>query len=283
MHVDQAIFTSLRNHRGSGYQVAGQSPGITQEEIKEIAMRSPSHEALVEQHDSARSVNCLVLPSGRSCLSLTVHSGPEPSGRGGWRVYTHSLLVAPQVMEQFAFHPLRLLACVQAVDPLHPLDQVPEILPSLQLVGTSRWFSSHAARQILKVISPESLTSIIHFLLEGEHVVVFAKNRQESLATAILDLLPAAHRKDVSFSTGLRYSARRPHRLLIFPRSPCAADRTGDLKRHCRFDLQRPPGRVQLPEDSWGAQLLPLLKDEQFADIALKLGQTYEPEALDAL
>ena len=282
MLLDQAIFTSIRGRKGSGYQIAGHSPGVRPDELKELSTRSPSHEALVERHEAARSISCWVMPRGRWCICLTVHSGPEPSGRGGWRVYTHSILADEEAMALYDYHPWRLLASLHAQFSFQPLEAVPEALPSLRMVGPSKWFSSHATRQILKQIPAESLATIIHHLLEGEHVVVFTASRQESLAVAVLDLLPQDARPAITFSTGLRYSARRPFRLLIVPRQPCAADRTGDLKTHCRVDLHRPTSRAELPIDSWASELLPMLKDERYADIAFKLGQTYEPDAMEA-
>lgn len=282
MILEQLIFTSVRSRSGSGYQVAGHSAGLSAADIKELCSRSPSHDSLVEAHAAARSVNWFCLESGRYCVGLTQHAGPEASGRGGYRVYTHWLMGEAADFPRFNWHPFRLLASVQADEPWQPWGDIPERLPTLSLRGTSQWFSPHALRQVLLRFPAETLVAILDRLMQQERVVVFVNQRQESLVTALLDVLPLPARQQLSFSTGLRYSPQRDYQLLVIPRPPCAADRSSGLKQHSRFDLhraERPPNgwEPSWAYDCWAARLLPLLKQEQFADIAQALGQWYEP------
>lgn len=108
--VQQAIFTSAKTDRSAGYQILAASPGLAESDRRELAAWGPSHDSLLDTGPDALSVNFFPLPSGSFCVSRTTPAGWEYSGRGGYRIYTHCLIASPEVLWQFANHPLALLA-----------------------------------------------------------------------------------------------------------------------------------------------------------------------------
>ena len=98
---DQAIFTSVRTPMGEGYHIIGASRQLRADEKQAITRNSPSHEGLCPVVDAAGAdtpevvgASFYSLPSGRLCVALSCLAGAEHTGRGGQRVYTHSVVFA---------------------------------------------------------------------------------------------------------------------------------------------------------------------------------------------
>ena len=108
--VEQAIFTSVETDRQSGYQVLAHSPGVCDADLGELAAWEPSRDSMHETGPEAESFNFHPLPSGAYCLSRTTLNDGEQDG--GPRVYTHCLIVPPEVLDRFANHPFPLLQVV---------------------------------------------------------------------------------------------------------------------------------------------------------------------------
>src|SRR5687768_1022640 len=109
MLVEQAIFTSARTARSAGYHLVAASSGISEVDARELAAWGPSHDSLLETGSAAVSVNFHRLPSGAYCISQSTPEGPEFSGRGGVRVYTQALVMAPEALARFANNPFAVL------------------------------------------------------------------------------------------------------------------------------------------------------------------------------
>src|SRR5690554_4688658 len=100
MLIEQAVFTSARTDRAEGYQLVARSPGVVEEDAREISVWCPSHDSLFEDGADAVSVNFFHLPSGAYCISKSEPAGAEYSGRRGAQVYTQCLVVSPEVLSR---------------------------------------------------------------------------------------------------------------------------------------------------------------------------------------
>ena len=109
MVIEQAIFTSAQTDRSDGYQLVVASRGIVSEDRRELTVWGPSHDSLLTAGGEASSVGFFRLPSGSYCVSKTVAAGPEYSGRGGQRIYTHYLVVPPEALARFGNNPFAVL------------------------------------------------------------------------------------------------------------------------------------------------------------------------------
>ena len=219
-HVEQAIFTSAQTNRSVGYQVAARSPGICEADVRELAVWGPSHDSLLELGPDATSFNFHSLPSGAYCLSRTTPAGWEYSGRGGHRVYTQCLIVPPEVLARFANNPFALMRAALAGGMLEIHDEVPRQLERLQLAGRAAAVNQALLSRLAADLGPESLAMVVHGALESTRLAISGAPSAEHLFAALISCLPPECRAEFSFSTGLKFSSRRPFRIVALSGDP---------------------------------------------------------------
>ena len=56
MLIEQAVFTSARTDRAEGYQLVARSPGVVEEDAREISVWCPSHDSLFEDGADADAI-----------------------------------------------------------------------------------------------------------------------------------------------------------------------------------------------------------------------------------
>ena len=105
--VEQATFTSVEDGPQCGYQMSAAAPGPA---TPIWASRPLGNWCTSDQRPvrTPRSFNFHPLPSGAYCLSRTTLADGDHDG--GPRVYTHCLIVPPQVLDRFANHAFRAVA-----------------------------------------------------------------------------------------------------------------------------------------------------------------------------
>jgi GTPase-associated protein 1, N-terminal domain type 2 len=211
--IEQAVFTSARTTHGDGYQLVARSPGVSDDNARELAVWGPSHGALFTERDEATSINFCTLASGVCCVSKTVAAGQEYSGRGGARVYTHFLLVPTDVMTRFANNPFAVLRAAWAKGMLGVHDRWPDDLESFSLVGRSAAVDEGLLAQIAEQWGAARIALLVQSAMQsGVHLLAGVGN-SETLIGGLLQCFPPDCRTEISFTTGLRYSPRRPFRL----------------------------------------------------------------------
>ncbi|HEY2826329.1 MAG TPA: hypothetical protein VGJ04_01920, partial [Pirellulales bacterium] len=213
MPIEQAVFTSARTARGDGYQLVARSPGVKDEDERELAVWGPSHGALCMERDEGTSINFHRLSSGSSCVSKTVAAGQEYSGRGGARVYTHFLLVPPDVMARFANNPFAVLRATWAKGLLAVHDRWPENLESFSLVGRSAIVDEGLLSQLAEQWGPLRVAQLVAAAMTPGAKLLAGAGNAETLIGGLLQCFPKECRAEISFTTGLRYSPRRAFRL----------------------------------------------------------------------
>jgi hypothetical protein len=220
--IEQAVFTSARTDRGHGYHVVAASPGVHLADQRELSMWGPSHDSLLESGADAVSYNFFPLPSGEFCISHTVPSGWEYSGRGT-QIYTHCLVVPPETLRRFANHPLALAQAAEAAGLFDIPDELPTALETVDLAGGANAVHPTRFVQLLQQVGAKRLAILVQTVLNSAGTVAASDwVPAQRLFAGLFDCLPVPLRPAISFSTGLRYSSRRPFRVLSLPQDPAA-------------------------------------------------------------
>jgi hypothetical protein len=212
--IEQAIFTSAQTGRRDGYQIVGHSPGIDELDLREMAVRGPSHDALWESGDDALSVNFFPLPSGCYCVSKSTLAGQEYSARGGPRVYTQCLVATSETLAAFANNALALLAAAFAQGHLRVLDDVPADLEPFRLCGRAAAVDEALLARLVSEPGITWLQALVEAALTAPSVALLAADHGQRLLAGLINCLPVECRLQFSFSTGLKYSPRRPFRVV---------------------------------------------------------------------
>lgn len=213
VRVEQAVFTSIRSGRNEGYQLAACSAGITTEQQRELAQWGPGHDSLYSDLPNAESVNFHQMADGMYCVSRSVLAGREYSGRGGQRVFTHIFLLPAEGLERFGNSPFRIIDSL-VVGGRCGVEQVEcGDLEPFELVGRASLVNVANLEQVVRILGPERLASLVQAALVGERIAVAAPVSGRRLFYALLDLLPPHYRPDYSLTTGLKLAATRNYRL----------------------------------------------------------------------
>ncbi len=220
MRLEQAIFTSVRSERLDGYQLAARSSGVTEELAKELTGWGPAHDSMWVNEPGATSVNCHGLSDSRVCISLTTLSGAEYSGRGGGRVYTQMLVLPREGLAKFAGDPFLVLRALAASGRMFVYDQVPKDLPTIPLIGRASGQQPDFVADVVNKAGAETIAELTEAVTGSQAVNVITDLSVERLFQALLYHLEPSERLDLSFTTGLKPSSRRPFKLSIVPDDP---------------------------------------------------------------
>jgi hypothetical protein len=220
MRLEQAIFTSVRSERLDGYQLAARSSDMPDELAQELTAWGPAHDSLWLTEPGATSVNFHPLSHDRWCLSQTTLSGAEYSGRGGGRVYTQMVVLPREAIERFAGDPFLVLRALAASGRITIHEQVPRELPSIPLVGRAAGEPLEWMPELVAKAGVDAMTELTDAAVRNELAAVVTDLPVERLIQAVLHVLAPQQRLEVSFTTGLRPSTRRPFRLSAIPPDP---------------------------------------------------------------
>jgi hypothetical protein len=215
MRLPQAIFTSVRGKRLDGYQLAARSDEIDDDMARDLQTWGPAHDSLLFPRDGIESINFHPLMGGKwYCLSRTVCSGAEYSGRAGGRVYTQMFLLPTDGLARFANNPFLVLRALRAAGRLLVYDTVPDKLRSLPLVGRAAGHEGETSGDDPPAGNLAALESAIR---QSPSVAVLGTKVVEPWFTALFRRLPVEERTRVSFSTGLKPTLGRPFKLFVAP------------------------------------------------------------------
>ncbi len=196
------------------------SSGVQQIDARELAVWCPSHDSLLEHATEAVSFNFHPLPSGAYCISRTAPAGWEYSGRGGTRVYTHCLLVPPETLGRFANNPFALLQAAMAVGAMEIRDPIPTRLETLSLAGGATPVDQPLLMRLSNRPGPREMAVLVQSALNTVCLAVVGESPAHDLFAGLMSCLPPEGRLDFSFSTGLKFSGRRPFHLLALSNDP---------------------------------------------------------------
>jgi hypothetical protein len=271
--IEQVIYTSAVTDRGSGYQIVARSPGLHDDDARELAIWCPSHDSFLDLGPEAVSYNFHPLPSGAYCVSRTVPAGWEYSGRGGVRVYTHCLIVAPEVLLKFSNNPFALMRAAMASGMLDIRDPLPGRLEPITLVGGATTVDQNLLIELANQPGPQAMGALVQAAREAVCLAVSSLVPPEKLIAGLFNCLPLTHRTEFSFTTGLKFSQRRPFRLVALPSDP-AEQRW--LEHHNNVTVLDVSGRTPLPSlslDGWSLFIERLLSSGRTAFFSTQLSK----------
>ena len=284
--IEQAVFTSAETDRSAGYQVVAASPGISEADVRELAVWGPSHGALLDSSPNGVSYNFHPLPSGCYCASRTTPAGWEYSGRGGARVYTQCLIVLPKTLARFANNPFALLRAALAAGALELHDEVPKRLDPLRLAGRTSVVDLALLARLCTSPGPDGLASLVQAALTSTTVAVAGGVPAEHLIAGLINCLPPECRVRFPFSTGLKYSSRRPFRVVAVSSDPEEQLRVRRLYDVAVLDFcDGRPGQFA-PAESWARFIQRVLKSGRTSWLAGRLSDRrsdFAPDDLPAL
>jgi hypothetical protein len=250
--IEQAIFTSAQTARGDGYQLVAHSPGLSMPDARQLTAWGPSHDSLLESGDEPASVNFWRLTSGNYCVSRTTSAGHEYSARGGTKVYTQFLVIAPDEFARFANHPFAVLNAAFAQGSLRVHETLPDRLEPICLAGRAAAVEVAEIERLAADLGLSRLQAILAAALGGESLLLVGAASQPRLLAGLLHCLPPECRGEVSFSTGLKLSARRPNRITCLGDEPDLARRLARRPGTLVLDLSREPPPTALSA-GWAA------------------------------
>jgi len=280
--VEQAIFTSARTGHGDGYQVVARSPGVTAAEAQELSAWGPSHEALIPRRDEASSVNFHRLAGGRFCISKTLAAGSEYSQRGGARIYTQCLLVAPEILERFANNPFAVLRAAWAKGALSVHNNPPAKLPAFSLVGRSAVVDEGLLGQLAESWGAQRVGRFVAAAMSDGPKLLLGTEQNETLFGGLVNCFPVECRAEITFTTGLRYSPRRPFRFTTTDNDPANLRQAARLEDVTLVDL-RDSAMTGDRLDGWAACVARAIEADQLAHLTSALQQPRPDLTIDRL
>jgi hypothetical protein len=280
--VEQAIFTSARTGHGDGYQVVARSPDVAEAEARELSTWGPSHGALNDRRDEAPSVNFHRLASGRFCISKTVAAGGEYSQRGGARIYTQSLLVAPEIFARFANNPFAVLRAAWAKGALTVHEIPPAKLSAFSLVGRSTIVDEGLLGQLADQWGAASVARLVAAAMSNGCKLLVGAERNETLFGGLVNCFPLECRPDLTFTTGLRYSPRRPYRFTTTQDDAATVRHAARSEGVTVVDLRESPAEGEKPS-GWASYLARAIETDQLSHLTSALQQPRPDLAIDQL
>ena len=227
VQVERAVFTSDRSPMGVGYRLVAASPGITRDEKREIVQCAPSHGSLCDDSPDAAALASFGLSSGRRCLLISRHAGVEQTGRGGYRVHTHVLVLAPEAFERFSCDPFSVERAALA-----EIGEGEFAIPRASLAPITLHFPADMTRipvDISESSAEESgvlrLEWALAALLGRRMALIVGSPTPCALMELAIRLTPIARRRDLSASFGLKPSPARRFDLVLSEANPREIER----------------------------------------------------------
>lgn len=212
MQVEQAIFASADNGAMKGYQLVSQSPGIDRRLAQELCRWAPSHASLSGEAANAWSLNYFPAGDDWVAITRTTYGGPEYSRRGGRQVVTMMAALQVEQFAGYAFNPLAVAKAALALGHLRLRAAAPARLPTITLPRRSLTAACGAEGDGRTPVPP-LLAKVVDLLRSEQPVAVTGVRDPLSAFEELIARIPVDERRGISFTTGLKPSARRPFRL----------------------------------------------------------------------
>ncbi len=267
MLIEQAIFTSRQTDRASGYHLVATSPGVSDDDAHMLSAWGPSHDSLCDR--GSASLNFFALPSGDYCVSRTQSVGGEYSHRGGEEIYTQCLIVAPAIMDRFAWNPFALIRAALGDGRLVALEQIPRVLEAFRLRGGASPLDDQLQRRWLRELGPRTAVAMVDAVVSHAPLAVVSRVLPRKLLDGLVQCLPVAARHELSLSTGLRISSRRSFRVQYLS----GADQS-ELRRLTRqhnlylFSAEAVPVADESQAGSWGQLVVSLMQSGRWCELS---------------
>jgi hypothetical protein len=279
--VEQAIFTSVETGCQTGYQVVASSTEICAADVHELAVWEPSRDSMLEPDTEPESFNFHPLPSGTYCVSRSTPGGWEHDG--AQRTYTHCLLVPPEVLARFANNPFALIQAMSE----HGLWQhggAPCLrLESFSPPGGAAPVDQTLLRQLAVDPGPERMAALVQQARSAVCLAIAGACRPASLMAGLFSCLPPECRLEFSFSTGLKFSPRRPFRMVALSDDPAERLWVAGYPNVVVLELRKDAAPQLIPLDGWAALIERTLTADHIPFLAAQISKRRFDLALNDL
>lgn len=280
--VEQAVFTWDESTDSSGYRIVAGSFAVGEADIRELAAWAPSNDSLLDADAEAESLNFHPLPSGAFCISRSMASGgicPD----GGRRVFTHCLIVPPETLAKYGNNPFAIsrAASIQGLwlDDTPPSDELdPVWLPS----GASPVDES-LLEELAADPGPNNMAALIQTARDAVFTAVAGTPSPRALIAGLLACLPPECRPEFSFSTGLKFSPRRPFRIVAVSDDPAERCWMAGYPNISVLDLRSGHEPRLILLDGWGQLIKRSLATGKSSFLAVQMAKRRFNLALDDL
>jgi len=278
--VEQAIFTSIETDVASGYRLAAQSEGLCEADARELHVWAPASDALLDTSPEAESLNFPPLPSGTYGLTRTVQAGWEQGG--GRRMFTHCLVVPAEVLARFANNPLAISQSISQRglwrNPLQPAAP----LKPLSISGGAAPVDQSLLQLLVEQVGSKAMALLVQAARDAVCLAISAACPIERLLAGLFSCLPPQCRLEFSFSTGLKFSPRRPYRLLMLASDPAERAWTANYPNVTTLELG-PEMPKSMLLDGWSLLVERALAADRIAFLAAQLSKRRFDLGLDDL
>lgn len=247
--VEQAIFTSVETDRETGYRVVASSAGLCEADVHELSVWEPSHDSMLNMGPEAESINFHPLPSGAYCISRTTPTGSEHGGRQ--RAFTHCLIVSTEVLARFANHPLAFARTVSDRKLWHSPNASWSSLEAFSAPGGATPVDQALLSQLASDPGSHKMATLVQAARDAVCLAIAGVRDPSHLISGLLNCLPVECRLEFSFSTGLKFSPRRPFRIVALSDDPAEQLWVSNYPNVTVLDLERMPALASAPRDGW--------------------------------
>jgi hypothetical protein len=190
-------------------------------------------------------------------------------------MYTQSLIVPPDVLARFANNPFAVLKAASAHGSLRQYDTVPRRLEPFGLPGRAGAVDAGLLGRLSIDPGPLWLASLVQAALDSVTIALAGGPPAEQLIAGLLNCLPIECRTEFSFSTGLKFSSRRPFRLVALPSHPEEQRRVERLYNVAVLRLGEEPPAEFAPVEGWSRLIHRLLKSGRTSLLAREFSRPH--------
>jgi hypothetical protein len=174
------------------------------------------------------------------------------------------LVSNPDALAAFANNPIAIVEALTASGHLQVAPDPTAPLCAIPLVGRASLISPLRLAELASDPGLDALVLLLQLAGTSQRLAVRSHVPLERLFSGLLMLLPLRLRTEFSFSTGLRWSPRRPFRLIALP--PDAGEQRNVQKSASAtpLDLTRGLPAGETPPSGWAYLIRDLLQSRQF-------------------
>jgi hypothetical protein len=195
-------------------------------------------------------------------------------------------VVTPDTLARFANNPFALLRAAMGSGLLKTYDQVPSRLDPTRLVGRAAAVDGSLLTRMASNVGAEWMATLVQAVLSSVTIAIAGEPSAEHLIAALLNCFPPEYRTEIPFSTGLKFSPRRPFRVVALSDDPKERRRVQRLYNPTVLDLNDRPPAEFAPTDAWSQFIYRVLKTGRTAFLACRFSEDraeFSPEDLPAL
>lgn len=246
--VEQALFAMTETDRATGYRVVAQSHGVREADARELAVWGPTHDSMLDWSPEAESFNFHPLPSGAYCISRT---RPVAQSSAGPRVATHCLIARPETLARFGNNPFTLIRAASAERAWFADAPGDSTWAPLTLSGGAAPVDLTLLGELAADPGPENMAALVQAARESVCLAVDGTPSPRQLIAGLFSCLPPECRLEFSFSTGLKFSPRRPFRIVALSGDSAERQWMANYSNVVVFDARAGQSPPPMPLDGW--------------------------------